>query len=96
MAEAAEEAKAPPKKESGGMMGSLVNGIVVFVMALGAVVAGGFINAKLHPMPDLKLDKDGKITASNRRPPPPAAMAARAGKAAREPRTTTPSIRRWW
>jgi flagellar FliL protein len=25
-------------------------------------VIGGTINAKLHPMPDLKLDKDGKIT----------------------------------
>lgn len=24
---------------------------------------GGFINAKLHPLPDLKMDKDGKITA---------------------------------
>ena len=28
-----------------------------------AVVAGGFVNAKLHPLPDLQLDKDGKIKA---------------------------------
>jgi len=26
------------------------------------VIAGGFVNAKLHPMPSLKLDKDGNIT----------------------------------
>jgi flagellar FliL protein len=32
------------------------------VLSLGAVVIGGTINAKLHPMPDFKLDKDGKIT----------------------------------
>ena len=24
---------------------------------------GGFINAKLHPLPNLRLDKDGKIKA---------------------------------
>jgi flagellar FliL protein len=40
-----------------------MNAIVVFVMALLAVVAGGFINAKLHPIPELKLGKDGTITA---------------------------------
>ena len=44
-------------------MGSLVNGIGIFVLSLGAVIVGGTINAKLHPMPDFKLDKDGKITA---------------------------------
>jgi flagellar FliL protein len=77
MAEAAEEVKAPPKKASGGMMGSLVNGIVVFVMALGAVVAGGFINASLHPLPDLQLDKDGKITAIK---PPPSASGGHGGE----------------
>ena len=26
------------------------------------LVVGGGINAKLHPMPDFKMDKDGKIT----------------------------------
>ena len=63
MAEAADEAtKAPPKK-SGGIMGTLVNGIGIFVLTLGAVVAGGFVNSTLHPLPDFKLGTDGKITA---------------------------------
>jgi flagellar FliL protein len=60
MAEAADEATPPPPPKKSG--GALMNAIVVFVMALLAVVAGGFINAKLHPMPPLKLDKDGNIT----------------------------------
>jgi len=61
MADAAEEATPPPppKKSGGGMM----NAILTFVMALLAVIAGGFINAKLHPLPELKLGKDGTITA---------------------------------
>ncbi len=60
--EAAEVAASPPKK-SGGMMGMLVNGLGIFVLTLGAVIIGGAINASLHPLPDFKLDKDGKITA---------------------------------
>lgn len=44
-------------------MGTILNGTGVFALSLTAVVIGGFINAKLHPLPDLKLDKDGKITA---------------------------------
>ena len=44
-------------------MGTLVNGLGIFALTLVAVVLGGFINAKLHPLPDLKMDKDGKITA---------------------------------
>jgi flagellar protein FliL len=64
MADAADEAPPPPPpKKAGGIMGMLINGIGVFVLTLAAVVVGGGINAKLHPMPDLKLDKDGKITA---------------------------------
>jgi len=63
MAEEAAEATPPPAKKSGGMMGMLVNGTGVFVLSLGAVVLGGMLNAKLHPLPDFKLDKDGKITA---------------------------------
>jgi flagellar FliL protein len=59
MAEAVDEATPPPPKKSGGV---LMNAIVVFIMALLAVIAGGFINTKLHPMPDLKLGKDGTIT----------------------------------
>jgi flagellar FliL protein len=63
MADAAEEKTAPPPKKSGGAMGAIVNGLATFVFALLAVIVGGFVNAKLHPMPDLMLDKDGKITA---------------------------------
>ena len=61
MADAADEAATPPPppKKLGGV---LMNAVVVFVMALLAVIAGGFINAKLHPMPMLKLGKDGNIT----------------------------------
>ena len=55
----------------------LMNGIGVFVMALLAVIVGGFINAKLHPMPDLKMGKDGVITADRAGP----ASRARARKA---------------
>jgi flagellar FliL protein len=61
---AAEEAavSAAPKK-SGGMVGTLINGVGIFVLSLGAVVAGGFVNAKLHPAPSYKLGTDGAITA---------------------------------
>jgi flagellar protein FliL len=60
MAEEAAEAPPPPPKKSGG---GLMNAITVFVMSLLAVIAGGFVNAKLHPMPDFKMNKDGLITA---------------------------------
>jgi flagellar FliL protein len=63
MADEAAEAAAPPAKKPGGFMAMLINGTGVFVLALGAVIVGGSINAKMHPMPDFKLDKDGKITA---------------------------------
>src|SRR5258708_36635481 len=63
MADAAADAPPPPPKQSGGFMGTLMNGIGIFVLTLVAVIAGGFINAKLHPLPDLQLDKDGKIKA---------------------------------
>jgi flagellar basal body-associated protein FliL len=63
MAESAETAPAAPApKSGGGIMGKLTNGIGIFVMTLLAVIVGGFVNAKLHPMPSLKLDKDGNIT----------------------------------
>jgi flagellar protein FliL len=61
--EADETPPPPPPTKSGGMMAKLANGLGIFALTLGAVVVGGFINAKLHPLPDLKLDKDGKITA---------------------------------
>ncbi|MFI4891058.1 MAG: flagellar basal body-associated protein FliL, partial [Steroidobacterales bacterium] len=35
----------------------------VFALCLGAVIAGGYINAALHPAPDYTLGADGKITA---------------------------------
>jgi flagellar FliL protein len=63
MADEADDAPPPPPKRTGGFMGSVVNGLGIFALTLIAVVVGGFINAKLHPLPDLKLDKDGKITA---------------------------------
>ena len=63
MAEEAGEATPPPVKKSGGLTGTLISGLGVFVLTLAAVVIGGSINAKLHPIPDFKLDKDGKITA---------------------------------
>jgi flagellar FliL protein len=61
MADEADDAPPPPPKKSGG--GTLVNGVGIFALTLVAVVVGGFINAKLHPLPDLKMDKDGRITA---------------------------------
>jgi flagellar FliL protein len=62
MADAADEAPPPPPKKSGAM-GALMSGVATFVFALLAVIVGGFVNAKLHPLPELQLDKDGKITA---------------------------------
>ena len=50
----------PPPQKSGGVV---TIAIVAFVMSLLAVIAGGYVNAKLHPMPDLKMGKDGLITA---------------------------------
>jgi flagellar FliL protein len=63
MAEAPEAAPTPPPKASGGFMGTMINAIGIFVLTLGAVVAGGFVNASLHPLPDFKLGTDGSITA---------------------------------
>jgi flagellar FliL protein len=75
MADEADDAVPPPPKKSGGFMGMLVNGLGVFVLTLAAVIVGGSINAKLHPLPDLRLDKDGKITAIV-----PVAAAAKGGE----------------
>src|SRR5450432_2349103 len=62
MADVADDASPPPPKKS-GVMGAVVNGLGIFALTLVAVVLGGFINAKLYPLPNLQLDKDGKITA---------------------------------
>lgn len=63
MADSADDSTPPPPKKSGGLMATLMNGVGIFVLTLIAVVVGGFVNAKLHPLPDLQLDKDGKIKA---------------------------------
>jgi flagellar basal body-associated protein FliL len=65
-----EVGEAAPPRKSGAMMGMLVNGLGMFVLTLGAVIVGGTINSKMHPLPDFKLDKDGKITAIVPLPPP--------------------------
>src|ERR1700676_2629359 len=63
MADAADDAPPPPPKQTGGFTGLLINGLGIFVLTLVAVIVGGSINAKLHPLPDLQLDKEGKIKA---------------------------------
>ena len=63
MADVADDAPPAPPKKSGALLGTLKNGIGIFLLTLVAVVLGGFVNAKLHPLPDLQLDKDGKIKA---------------------------------
>ncbi|HXC07505.1 MAG TPA: flagellar basal body-associated FliL family protein [Steroidobacteraceae bacterium] len=63
MADSADDTSAPPPKKSGGPMATVINGIGIFVLTLIAVVVGGFVNAKLHPLPDMQLDKDGRIKA---------------------------------
>jgi flagellar FliL protein len=74
MAEDAEEIRPTPPQKSGG--GLFMNATVAFVMALLAVIAGGFINAKLHPLPDLKMGKDGLITVVV----PPPSVSAESGE----------------
>jgi len=58
----AEEAPAAPPPASGGFMGTLMKGLGIFALTLGAVVVGGFVNSKLYPPPSMKLGKDGMIT----------------------------------
>lgn len=62
MPDEAEQASAPPAKKSSGILASVKNGIAIFVLTLAAVILGDGISAKMHPMPDFKLDKDGRIT----------------------------------
>jgi flagellar protein FliL len=63
MADVADDVPPAPPKKSGGLMGTLISGIGVFVLTLVAVVVGGYVNAALHPLPEMQLDKDGKIKA---------------------------------
>jgi flagellar basal body-associated protein FliL len=60
MADEAEETPPLPPRKPGGLF---MNAIVVFVMTLLAVIVGGFVNVKLHPLPDHNMNKDGLITA---------------------------------
>lgn len=64
MAEAAEKAAEKPKaeKSGGGIVGLVVNGLGIFALTLGAVVAGGFVNELLHPRQEFVLGADGKLT----------------------------------
>lgn len=63
MAEAAEKAVegAKDRKGGGGIVGTLVNALGIFVLSLAAVVAGGFVNEKLHPRQELEIGADGKL-----------------------------------
>ena len=65
-------------------MGTLMNGVGIFVLTLLAVIVGGSINAKLHPPLDMQLDKDGRITAIL-----PEGGAAQAGKAGGSAKTAS-------
>jgi flagellar FliL protein len=62
MADAPEEASPAAAKPPGKLVPMIVNGLGIFVLALGAVVVGGFINSALRPAPDYKLGADGAIT----------------------------------
>ncbi len=64
MADEADANNTSTAKKGGGIASLLVNGVGIFILTLGAVVAGGYINAKLHPAPEMKLEADGKITAA--------------------------------
>lgn len=60
----AEQADAPveaPGNKSSAV-GMVLNALGIFVLSLAAVVVGGFINAKLHPFPDLIVAEDGRLT----------------------------------
>ncbi len=72
----AEEQQAAPPAKSGGALGMVINGVGIFVLTLAAVVAGGFINARLHPPQELVLDKEGRLTL---KAPPAAAAGAKGG-----------------
>lgn len=65
----AEQPPEKPKQSGGGIVGLAVNGVGVFVLALAAVIIGGFVNAKLHPTQELIQGPgpDGKLML---KPPP--------------------------
>jgi flagellar FliL protein len=59
-----------PKPRGGGIVALAINGAGVFVLALAAVIIGGFVNAKLHPVQELiqTPGPDGRLML---KPPPP-------------------------
>lgn len=62
MAVEAEEAAPAPAEKRNGIGGKLVNAVGIFLLTLAAVVAGGFVNAMLHPAQELILDAEGRLT----------------------------------
>ncbi len=82
MAEAEEKAAAPAKARS-GLVGTAINALGIFGLAFGAVVAGGFVNERLHPRQEFVLAADGKLAL---KPPP-----AKGGEDG-EPATPKPAI----
>ena len=66
-------AEAQPKKAKSPLVGMIVNGVGIFILTLGAVVAGGFINAILHPEtppPDYVMDPKTNMIKVFVPPPP--------------------------
>ncbi len=62
MADDDAEVVTPAAEKKPGMVSKILGLGGVFAAALAAVVAGGYINASLHPFPQLKVGADGKIT----------------------------------
>ena len=64
MADEADDAPPPPPKKSGGFMGTLINGMGIFVADPGAPSwSAASSTPSCIRCPTCKLDKDGKITA---------------------------------
>ena len=95
MADAADDSSPPSAQEiRRSLMGTLMNGIGIFVLTLVAVVVGGFINAKLHPLPDLQIGQGRQDQGHRPRGLPRARRRGRRRRPSR--RCTSPSIRPWW
>lgn len=57
-----EAEQAAPEPVKSGTSGRIVNAVGIFLLSLAAVVAGGFVNAKLYNHPvEYRLEKDGSI-----------------------------------
>lgn len=54
-----------PAPAKGGLVGLLVNGLGIFVLCTGAVVAGGFLSDLLHPPQRLKMEKGQLVLATS-------------------------------